>query len=128
MPDHAGVRVGPREVAGRRIAGLPALGGDRLRRIGAVEHNFAAEIAPLRGIDAPQMTGPFTVLRTAARHEVNAVLINRGRGDERIAVSLAPLFPARSLGIGVELPEERRFSAGDVARVEAIDPAIASAE
>ena len=81
----------------------------------------ARHIACTRRINRPQMTNALAVFRVLPNADKNLVIVNNGRGNNRIARTAPAQLPHRVFGIAVKFPNQIAGFG-----IQRINPAIAA--
>ena len=89
LPHHARIRVVDGDVAVGFDDGLNSLYRNWLLRVGPIDGELLANVAALRGIDAPQNSDAFPMLRILARAKIDLVIIDDGCADDVVARAAA---------------------------------------
>jgi hypothetical protein len=129
VPDDARVGVVHCDFAVLFDHGLEATVGDGLALASFHFHRqFGADVAPLGGIDAPQVTFPFAVFGVLPDRHIHQAFINDRGGDQLVPRAAAAENVLRGLGIGVELPEQLGLAVLPLVGLEAVEVAVAAGE
>ena len=91
------------------------------------ESQFRAGVAPLPGIDAPQVPHPLAMFGVFAHGDVDQPLMDHRGADDVVAIGPATEGVFRFLGIAIELPEQFRLAIVPTG-IEGVEPAIATAK
>src|SRR5207244_12841760 len=87
-----------------------------------------ADVAALRRIDAPEMADAFAVFGVFADGDVDQAFVDHRRADEVVARGRGAERVEGGLRIAVELPEELGVAFAVPLGIEAVEPAVATAE
>ena len=124
VPDRRRMGIGADFVPCLGIHGPNPLRRNRIALL--VDHDVGTRVAAARRVDTPKVSWTLTRLGILPGGDVDATIINHGRGHDRVAPAFARLAPNRLFRVAVELPKQLGFAIGGGFGQEAVHPAVSA--